>query len=169
VEKPRLEQAGIVRRRRLPPPAGSSVYELTDWGHELEPIVLALGGWAVRSPSFPREAPVGVDSVVLALTSLFDADAAEGFNAVLELRLGEDRFRVRIADGTIELARGQADDPDAVVETDIDTFRAVLWQGRELADALRAGGIGIEGDRRAVTRFVRLFPQPEPAAPAAVA
>jgi DNA-binding HxlR family transcriptional regulator len=164
-----LEQTGIVRRRRLPPPAASSVYELTEWGRELEPIVLALGGWAVRSPSFPRGAPVGVDSVALALRSLFDPDAAADFNAGLELRLGENRFVVRIASGGIEVDRGQAEDPDAIVETDVDSLRAVLWQGRELAEALRAGDIRIEGDRRAVTRFVRLFTTPEPAAATAVA
>jgi DNA-binding HxlR family transcriptional regulator/putative sterol carrier protein len=158
-----LEQLGIVQRRRLPPPAGSSVYELTDWGRELEPIVLSLGGWAVRSPSFPEDAPVGVDSVALALQSLFDADAAEGFSAVVELRLGEDRFRIRIADGVIEVARGRADDPDAIIDTDVETLRSVLWLGRDSADALRTGDIEIEGNRRVVTRFVRLFPHPEPA------
>jgi DNA-binding HxlR family transcriptional regulator/putative sterol carrier protein len=162
-----LEQSGIARRRRLPPPAGSSVYELTEWGRELEPIVVALGGWALRSPSFPEDAPVGVDSVALALTSLFDAEAADGFSALLELRLGEDRFRLRIAEGRIEIHRGEADDPDAIIHADVESLRAVLWQGRELADALRDGAIRIEGDRRAVTRFVRLFPVPEPA-PAAL-
>src|SRR3954449_3642338 len=40
-----LEEAGIVRRRKLPPPAGSRVYELTEWGEELEPIVTRLGAW----------------------------------------------------------------------------------------------------------------------------
>jgi DNA-binding HxlR family transcriptional regulator/putative sterol carrier protein len=164
-----LEQAGIVRRRRLPPPAGSSVYELTEWGLELEPIVVALGGWALRSPSFPEDAPVSVDSVALALTSMFNADAADGFNAVIELRLGENRFRIWVADGRIELARGEADDRDAIIDADLDSLRAVLWQGRELAEALRDGDIRIEGDRRAVARFVLLFPQPESAAPAAVA
>jgi DNA-binding HxlR family transcriptional regulator/putative sterol carrier protein len=158
-----LEGTGVVQRRRLPPPAGSWVYELTDWGRELEAIVLSLGGWAIRSPSFPDDAAVGVDSVVLALRSLFDSDAAAGLSARYELRLGEDRFRLRIAAGTIELARGPADDPDAIIETDVDTWRAVLWNGRELADALRAGDMRIEGDRRAVTRLVGLFPRPEPA------
>src|SRR5918995_1492840 len=50
-----LEHAGIVRRHRLPPPAASWVYELTDWGRELKPIVLSIGTWAVRSPSFPSD------------------------------------------------------------------------------------------------------------------
>jgi DNA-binding HxlR family transcriptional regulator/putative sterol carrier protein len=162
-----LEREGIVRRRTLRPPAGSRVYELTEWGRDLKPIVLSLGGWAVRSPSFPDDEPVGVDSVALALTSLFDPGAAEGFAALFELRLDEDRFWVRIADGTIELDRGSADDPDAIIEADLATFRAVVWQGHPLSEALRAGTIKIEGDKRAASRFVDLFPHPEPAAAAA--
>jgi DNA-binding HxlR family transcriptional regulator/putative sterol carrier protein len=157
-----LEQAGIVRRRRLPPPVGSSVYELTDWGRELEPIVLSLGAWALRSSSFPDDAPVSVDSVALALRSLLDRDAARGLRADLELRLGEDRIHVRIAGGRIEVERGQADRPDAVIEGDVQVLRDLLWRGREPADALRAGDLRIEGDRRLVTRFVRLFSNPEP-------
>jgi hypothetical protein len=35
---------------------------------------------------------------------------------------------------------------------------------RDLADALRAGDITIEGDQHAVTRFLELFPPPQPAA-----
>jgi DNA-binding HxlR family transcriptional regulator len=159
-----LERSGIVQRRTLPPPAGSSVYELTDWGRELEPIVVALGGWAVRSPSFPDDFPVSIDSVALALASLFDSDGAEGFTATLELRLSEEGFRVRIADGRIEVDRGRAQEPDAIIEADVEALRAVLWLGRELDEALRAGEIRIEGDRRTVNRFVRLFPLPEPAA-----
>src|SRR5918992_576666 len=38
-----LERAGVVRRRKLAPPAASRVYELTDWGLELEPVVISLG------------------------------------------------------------------------------------------------------------------------------
>jgi DNA-binding HxlR family transcriptional regulator len=159
-----LEEATIVRRRRLPPPAGSSVYELTEWGRGLEPIAISLGAWALRSPSFPRDAPVGTDSVALALQTFFDPAAAEGLSARYELRLGEDVFRVRIADGRIELARGSEDDPDAIVETDAGALSAVIWNGRTLMDAEGAGDLRIEGDRRAVTRLLTIFPRPQPAA-----
>jgi DNA-binding HxlR family transcriptional regulator len=159
-----LEQAGIARRRKLPPPAGSTVYELTDWGRELKPIVLSLGTWAVRSPSFPEGAPVGTDSVVLALGTFFDAGAAGGLAARYELRLGDSTFHVSIGDGKIEIDRGPAEHPDAVVETDAATFSAVIWNGRRLDEAVEAGDLEIEGDRRAVTRLVGLFPKPEPVA-----
>ena len=41
-----LERHGVVRRGKMAPPAGSWVYELTEWGREIEPVLLALGGWA---------------------------------------------------------------------------------------------------------------------------
>jgi DNA-binding HxlR family transcriptional regulator len=159
-----LERAAIVRRRRLPPPAGSWVYELTDWGRQLKPIILSLGAWAVRSPSFPRDAPVGVDSVVLALGTFFDAESADGLRARYELRLDGDTFDVHVADRTIEVGRGSPGDPDAIIETDAGTFSAVVWKDRGLADAERAGDITVAGDRRAISRFLGLFPQPQPAA-----
>jgi DNA-binding HxlR family transcriptional regulator len=157
-----LERAAIVRRRRLPPPAGSWVYELTDWGRELKPVVISLGTWAVRSPTFPSDAPVGTDSVVLALGTFFDADAAGELSARYELHLDDSTFHVYIAGGTIELDRGPAADPDAIVVADAATFGAVVWGGRDLDDALRAGELRIEGDRRAVDRLLGLFPKPEP-------
>jgi DNA-binding HxlR family transcriptional regulator len=153
-----LERAGVVRRRKLPPPAGAHVYELTDWGRELDETVMALGRWATRSPSGPSDAPVGPDSTILALRARFDAPAARGLRARYELRLGEDRFRVDVADDAIDVARGSADRADATIDTDPDTLTAVLWRGRPLADAQRAGRLTIEGDTAAVERFVRLFP-----------
>jgi DNA-binding HxlR family transcriptional regulator len=159
-----LEQAGIVRRRTLPPPAGSSVYELTDWGRELKPIVLSLGTWAVRSPSFPEGAPVGTDSVVLALGTFFDAEAAGDLEARYELRLDDSTFHVDIATGEIAVDRGPAEDPVAIVETDAATFSSIVWNGRDLDDAQRAGELRIEGDRPAVDRLLGLFPKPEPVA-----
>jgi DNA-binding HxlR family transcriptional regulator len=160
-----LERAGVVRRRKLPPPAGSRVNDLTDWGRGLEEVVISLGHWAARSPSPPpSDAPIGVDSIILALRSRFDSGAAHGLRASYELRLGEDRFRIEVADDEIDVARGEAAQADATIDTDPGTLTAVLWEGRPLADAQRSGSMTIEGDKAAVKRFVRLFPMPEPAA-----
>jgi hypothetical protein len=147
----------------LPPPAASRVYELTDWGRELDEIVLSLGGWAARSPTPLPDAPiVSIDSVILALRGRFDPAAAGGLRTSYELRLGEDRFRIEVADDGIRAARGDADRPDAIIDTDADTLAAVLWGGRRLADAQRTGELTIEGDQAAAKRFLRLFPVPGP-------
>jgi DNA-binding HxlR family transcriptional regulator/putative sterol carrier protein len=161
-----LEQSGVVRRRKLPPPAASRVYELTDWGKELEPVVISLGRWGARSPSRPRDAELGVDSLVLSLRTMFDPQAADGLTASYELRFGEDHFRAVVDDGRFEIARGNAEEPDATVETDPVTLATLVYGGRPLKEALRSGDLKIEGDGSAVARFLTLFPLPEPAAPA---
>jgi DNA-binding HxlR family transcriptional regulator len=158
-----LERIGVVRRRKLAPPAASRVYELTDWGRDLEPVVLALGRWGSRAPFPPGHGQLGIDAMMIALRTLFDPSAAAGLSATYELRLGEDRFSARVDDGRFELTRASAGGADAVIETDSGTLSAVLWHGRALADAQRAGAITIDGSRAAVTRFLTLFPPPQPA------
>jgi DNA-binding HxlR family transcriptional regulator len=155
-----LERDGIVARRKLAPPAGSRVYELTDRGRELEPVVLALGRWGSTAPFPPGEPRLGVDSAILALRTLFDSSAAERLEATYELRLGDQSFRARVADGRFEIARGSADHPDAAIETEAGTLAALLWHGRRLPEALRSGDVEIEGSRSAVERFLGLFPLP---------
>lgn len=158
-----LEGAGILRRRKLPPPAASRVYELTEWGAELEPVIVRLGRWGARSPSKPRDAALGVDSLVLSMRTMFDPRAAEGLRAGYEFRFGEDRFRALVDGDRFEISRGTADGADAVVESDSDTIAGLLYAGRSLAGALEAGDLKIEGDRLAFERFLGLFPLPAPA------
>jgi DNA-binding HxlR family transcriptional regulator/putative sterol carrier protein len=152
-----LDRVGVVARRKLGPPASARVYELTEWGRELEPAVLALGRWGARSPYLPTEAGMSTDSQVLALRTVFDSAAARGPNASFELRLDGDRFRATVRDGRFEIARGEADDPDAVIEADQPSLAAVLWGGRRLVDAQRSGGVRVEGDAKAAERFLGLF------------
>jgi DNA-binding HxlR family transcriptional regulator/putative sterol carrier protein len=158
-----LESAGILRRRKLPPPAGARVYELTDWALELEDTVMSLGRWAARSPTPLSDAPIAsADSIILALRARFDPSAARGLHATYELRLGEDRFRIHVADDELEAVRGDVHRPDAMIDADPDTLGAVLWGDRSLAHARRSGKLTVEGDTAAAERFVALFPVPEP-------
>jgi DNA-binding HxlR family transcriptional regulator len=158
-----LEQGGVLQRRKLPPPAGSSVYELTEWGRELEPVVTKLGAWGARSPFPPTAKEIGSDSIVLALRSLFDAEGAGEVEASYELRLGEERFHVKISNGELELGREAAGNPLAVIAVpDAPTFAAILTGQLPLDDALASGAAEIEGGKQAAKRFLRLFPMPEP-------
>jgi DNA-binding HxlR family transcriptional regulator len=152
-----LERAGVVARRKLGPPAGSRVYELTEWGRELEPALLALGHWGSRSPSFPYGRAMSADAQMLALLTGFDAAAAAGVEATIEFRLGESRFVARVVDGSLDIANGEDAGSDAVIETDQRNLAAVLWGGRALADARRTGDVRVEGDAAAAERFLRLF------------
>jgi DNA-binding HxlR family transcriptional regulator len=147
-----LEQAGVLRRRTLPPPAGSRVYELTERGRELEPVVLALGRWGSRAPFPGGDARIGVDAFVIALKTLFEP--ADGLDdATVELRLAGQPFRARVAGGRLEVARGEAERPDATITGEPGPLAAALWHGKPLDAA-------IEGDRELAERFLALFPPP---------
>lgn len=158
-----LEHGGVIQRRKLPPPAASTVYELTEWGRELEPIVTKLGAWGARSPIPPDSQEIGPDSIVLALRSLFDAEAAGEMDAAYELRLGEQRFRIRVANGELKLGRGGVEEPVArIAFADAPTFAAVLAGRLPLDQALTSGAAELDGSKQATKRFLRLFPMPEP-------
>ena len=152
-----LTESGIVRKRQLPLPAAAQVYELTEWGSGLEPAVLALGRWASDAPSFPKDAEMGPDSAVLALKSTFEPVAADGFGGTYELVLDGLPYSIRVAEGNFEARRGRADRPDATIRTDPKTMTDLVFRGRSLAAARRAGDIEIEGDRRGVERLVRML------------
>ncbi|MBV9940850.1 MAG: helix-turn-helix transcriptional regulator [Solirubrobacterales bacterium] len=154
-----LEQAGVVRRVKLPPPAGSRVYELTEWGRELEPVVLGLGLWGSSRAPFPSDhGELGADSLVLALKTLFEPARANGLvGRTYELRLGDEAvFAVRVGERELHASRGSAADSAATITAEPGVLEQVLWHGR----SPNAGGLEIDGDRPAGTRFLRLFPLP---------
>jgi DNA-binding HxlR family transcriptional regulator len=160
-----MTDAGVVRRKKLGPPVGSEVYELTEWGAELEPVVTQLGRWGSRSESLNPMADSSVDSLILSLRPLFDPQAARRFDATIELRLSGNVFTANIADGRLHVARGEADHPVATLDTDRPTLAALLYEGRSLAEAQAAGDVTIEGETSSMKRFLGLFPLPAPAGP----
>jgi DNA-binding HxlR family transcriptional regulator len=155
-----LTGKGVVRRRRLGPPAGAWVYELTEWGRGLEPVLLGLAHWGSRAP-LGTGTELSADALVIALMTLFDARAAGDLAAVFAVRLDDDAFRAEVSGGRLEITRGTPERPDAVIATDVGTLRSLVFAGRPLAEALRAGDVRIDGARRLVERFVTLFPRPE--------
>ena len=155
-----LESAGVLARRTLRPPNAVRVYELTPWGQELEPVLLALGRFGSQAPMPPDVPALGVDAMVLALPTLFDPEAAGELAATVALVVDEQAFGVRVSDGRLEVTRGDAEPADAAITTDPATLAAVLWHGRRPAEARRAGALRVGGDRRVAERFLRLFPRP---------
>jgi putative sterol carrier protein len=107
--------------------------------------------------------PIGTDSLVMSFKTMFDSRAAAGFKAEIGLVFGDDRFVARVAGGKLEIDRGEARAPDAVIETDSNTLAALVYGGEKLADLQRGGKLRLEGDRNVVKRFTTLFPMPTPA------
>ncbi|MCR6489387.1 winged helix-turn-helix transcriptional regulator [Amycolatopsis sp. OK19-0408] len=144
-----LEGHGVVARRKLPPPAGSTVYELTEWGRELEPIVLALGAWATRVP-LPRPATLGVTSVLLFLRGAARPRRTACYRVELDARV----WTVRTEPGRLTVEPGEPVAPDATIRTDPPTLNALLETPSDLDVAIGAELMTVEGDLEAVRRLL---------------
>jgi DNA-binding HxlR family transcriptional regulator len=150
-----LESVGVVRRRRLGPPTSTWVYELTDWGQELEPIILSLARWAGRSPFLDRSAALSADSLMLHMRARYDAASAQAPPGRYEIRLAQDHFTVDLRAGALAVHRASAGTPDAVLETDTTTFTALLRGELSLDDATRQGLVSLDGDAAAIAALLQ--------------
>ena len=155
-----LEAAGVLVRRKLPPPAAAQVYELTEWGYESEPIFQALGRWAARSPSHDPTLPFSAASFLLSLRTMLDPRQAKGIDARIGFRLGEETFLAHLAEGRIEIARGALDDADLVFMGTPPVLAGAIYGGQPMKALEGAGALRIEGDRALAERFISLFPLP---------
>jgi len=142
-----LEAGGVIAKRQLPPPAASRVYELTEYGQALKPVLRELGFWGARSlgpPSHEEE--------------LFPGWLANVLDTVLSPVAPAGRFEFRVGDEVASLVDGQAgegsvQDPDVVVEGDpAGVYR--LFVDRQL------DGVSVDGDRRLLERLIDAAPQP---------
>jgi hypothetical protein len=138
--------------------------QFTEWGAQLEPVVTELARWSSRSPSMPYDGPIGVDSLILSLRPLFDPHVAVGVDTRVGIRLDGQDFRVHVADGRLEVSRGEAEFPAATLVTDRVTFAALLWRRQRLSEAVKAGSAHVSGNSALLNRFLRMFSLPEPVA-----
>jgi DNA-binding HxlR family transcriptional regulator len=152
-----LEQAGVLLRREMGPPVSGRVYELTEWGRELEPALLTLSAWGSRSAPPAPGPELSVDALALALRTTFHGAGAD--DMICELRLDGDVLTVAVTGERLSVTRGSATRPAAVIEGTAAGLRSVLFGTRSWADA----GLTVSGDRAAVTRLLRRFPRPVPA------
>jgi DNA-binding HxlR family transcriptional regulator len=152
-----LEVAGIVRRQVLPRPSGAVVYELTDYGADLEEVVLRLGRWGARSLGEPGpDEIVTTGSLIMALRSTFRPEHASGSAVSYELRLGEIVIHTRVEQQRLEVGAGALPGADLVIETG-PAIRALMAGEVPPADAIANGIVRLTGDPTLLTRFVDTF------------
>jgi DNA-binding HxlR family transcriptional regulator len=147
-----LEASGIVRKRKLPPPAASTVYELTEYGAELEEVFYPLARWGARSLGPPGPDELYPEWGVNAMPALFRPEAARGLAATYVLRIAGDVFTIHLENGRMHSSVGAAEEADLQVETDMSTFFNLANGELAPADALEQGLVSIEGDPAALER-----------------
>lgn len=162
-----LDNAGVLCRRLLPPPASVHVYELTTWGAELEPVFQALARWGARSPVLPLTGEISADSAMLGLRTFFNAHGREqqAWTATYEVWLDREQYRLHVNSGRlVDLARGSASDgpADVFVLTTKNSWLEVLDGKQTVTDAMTANLFDVTGDLGALQRLIDASTRPRP-------
>jgi DNA-binding HxlR family transcriptional regulator len=149
-----LEADGIVGRRQLDPPAAATVYELTELGKELEPLLLDLGRWGLNF--FQIEDAAGIEPSWLPNSLRVILRPPADARLTIQLRSEGQAFRLGIEDGAIAAARGEADDPDLTLSGSPRDVLAALVAGEAGEDRVE-----IEGDRDALAELRAMVSLPD--------
>lgn len=164
-----LERNGIVCRRTLAPPAAATVYELTDYGRELEPVLLALGRWGARSLGARRpEQAIRSGWIGVAMRAYSVPEASAGLRATVELRLENTTLNVRFDDGEVRIAHGPAEDPSLTIEAANLTLLALLRRLASADELVGQGLLRLDGDEQLLGVLTEVIRFPEAPAPEAV-
>jgi DNA-binding HxlR family transcriptional regulator len=153
-----LEAEGLVRRRELPPPAPATVYELTDAGRRLGPVIRALGevGLTLLDTPSPGE-PVNAGPVVMSLNLTFRPDALPDLAETYGLEIDGRGFTVAVDRGTVSTERGTPASAVATFTTDARTLVALVRGETKPGDAVATGALEVEGDSAALEHFSAAF------------
>jgi DNA-binding HxlR family transcriptional regulator len=149
-----LEERGLVRKVRLPPPASVQVYEATVWGLEAAPMIGQMGKWATRSPGHDPTMPISHVSVMMSLQTMLDPALAGDLEARLGFRLGEASYAATLHHGRLDVERREFAGCDVTFTASPAGLAGVVYGGAPLES------IKVEGDIALARRFVTLFPLP---------
>ncbi len=156
-----LEGSGVVNRRLLPLPDRGTVYELTTYGRELEPILLALGRWGTRSMgNLPPDVATRSRWLVAAMLAFHDESQRIARPTTWELRLTDGPFTVRAEGTTVTVTAGAPDRADLVITTEDDELHRLLTRQVTPDEAVTAGTVSLGGDPSALPSLVELFAFP---------
>lgn len=142
-----MEGAELVTRRRLPPPASAYVYELTDRGRELLPVLRALAAWGAPALDEPRPTDaVRAHWFAIPLLGVLEVLGAK----VVQVTLDEGEFHVRAGgegqggDEGVAYGDGPAADAEVRLRTDAATCRALVEGELTLAEAVESGRVELQ-------------------------
>lgn len=153
-----LEHNGVIRRGPAPT-EGQQVYELTEWGRKLEPIVLALGEWGIDAPQPSPPAALSATSVLIFLRDAAHPDPAAP-PTTCRLELDGRVWTVRLASGRVQVQPGETSTADVSLRAEPKTLSALLADPTKLATAVADGSVAVVGDLSAIGRLLHAVTDP---------
>lgn len=157
-----LEEWGVVARRTLPPPAASKVYELTELGRGLAPVVHALARWGMKLlRDRADDEAFRPPWLAMALRGLLRTDVAADADLDIEFALGrEGVVRIRVEHGALRYVPDAVDDADVTIRAELGTLAELADGSLAVRDAMADGRLEVSGSRDAIRTYGHLFPQP---------
>jgi DNA-binding HxlR family transcriptional regulator len=161
-----LEDAGVLQKRQLPPPAAARVYELTPYGEELREPLYALGRWGAKSLGPPRKDDTFASGWLL---NAVRATCTGGClpDTVVALQVAGESATARFDDDELLVEPGTAGDADVLIETDPSTLFCIASGETTTADAIKAKAVKVTGSRKDAEAFLSFFSFDEPRQPIA--
>lgn len=157
-----LEEAGALKRHKLPPPAGVHVYGLTEWGQAAEPALQALGRWAAMHSGHDPLLPLSPVSLMLSMRTMFNPAKAVGMRARVGFDVGGEQFLAALANGELPIRRGHAEQGQVILRAPEAAVVAGLLYAKIPAEQLEGeAGLVIEGDRELALRYADIFALPD--------
>lgn len=153
-----LEKSGVVHRVEHAS-LGVSVYDLTDRGRAIEPVLIELGRWGSRE-QMTSQNDLSFSAMMFAYKTVFDRSRAS--DGTYGIRVGSDTATVTIAGERIDVRRGLDEAADVVLDADMSTLRDISFGRESITSASRAGRLRVTGDHGLATAFTRMFPVPRP-------
>lgn len=150
-----MEQSGLALRRKLPPPSAASVYELTERGHGLRPVLAALAAWG--APALAERRPTDAVRAHWFALPLLGALTGLTQDGILEVRLDEGEFHLHVGGGAGAVlpgaeaygpvyGYGPADRPDARIVLDAGVCLDLARGAAGLAEAVKDGRVEVSGE-----------------------
>jgi DNA-binding HxlR family transcriptional regulator len=152
-----LEHAGVVQKRRLPPPAAAQVYELTTYGEELREPLYALARWGAKSLGPPTSKDSFSPGWLVNAVRATCLGAERVPSAEIELRVAEDVVHVRFEGSDPVVEPGPSETAELVIETDPATLFCLASHEQSIKEAIGAGAVRITGKRADAERFLSLL------------
>jgi DNA-binding HxlR family transcriptional regulator len=157
-----LEENGLIQSRFLPPPAASSVYELTPYGRSLQDVLVALALWGAQSLGAPKVGQFfSTEAVAVMLYMLFMPAAASNLSGIFAVKIESETFNanfwVKVRDSLITVEQESPGTPNVTLSADLTTLGLLATGQVSYDEAVAKNLLHLDGSEAEIVSFLAHF------------
>jgi DNA-binding HxlR family transcriptional regulator len=157
-----LEENGLIQSRFLPPPAASSVYELTPYGRSLQDVLVALALWGAQSLGVPKVGQVfSTEAVAVMLYMLFMPGVTSNLSGIFAVKIESELFNanfwVKVRDSLITVEQESPGTPKVTLRADLVTLGLLATGHVSYKEAVAKNLLRLDGSEAEIAGFLAHF------------